>query len=328
MVDTPPPRLLDQVREAIRVRGYSPKTAEAYVSWVRRFILFHRKRHPEQLGAEEVSTFLTHLAVAEQVSASTQNQARAALLFLYRHVLRLELPWLADVVQAKRSRRLPVVLTQPEVRRVLLHLRGVSRLQAMLLYGAGMRLMEVCQLRVKDVDVDRRQITVRHGKGAKDRMTMLPDAVVPLLEDQLAKVRAQHELDLARGTGSVALPMALARKYPNAGRELAWQWVFPASSHHTDDATGVRRRHHRHESVMQRDIRRAAERARIHKKVTCHTLRHSFATHLLEAGTDIRTLQELLGHKDLNTTMIYTHVMQHGVSGIRSPMDRMGEDGG
>src|SRR5438034_10846288 len=318
-----PPRLLDRVREAIRVRHYSRRTEKAYVHRIRRFIFFHDKRHPADMGAVEVSAFLTSLAVRDKVAASTQNQARSALLFLYREILGVELPWLDDLVRAKRPQHLPTVLTRDEVRAVLERLDCTPRLMALLLYGAGLRLLECCRLRIKDVDFATNQIKIRAGKGGKDRMTMLPRTVKADLAKHIERVRALHQRDLRQGAGWVELPWALARKYPNAGREWAWQWVFPATRFYVDLATGQRRRHHLHESVIQRAVREAVLKTVLAKKATCHTFRHSFATHLLEDGHDIRTIQELLGHRDVSTTMIYTHVLNRGPAAVRSPADRM-----
>ena len=317
----PTPRLLDRVRDAIRARHYSRRTEKAYVGWVRRFVLFHGKRHPSEMGQAEVSAFLSHLAVQGGVSASTQNQALSALLFLYRDVLGNDIGWLDDVVRAKRPERVPTVLSREEVAAVLGHLRGPEALIAALLYGAGLRLLEGCRLRVKDVDLARGEIVVRDGKGARDRVTMLPRRIVPELAAQLERVRRQHTDDLAQGRGSVEMPDALERKYPRAAFELAWQWVFPATRHYRDPASGLERRHHLHESVVQKAVRAAVQHAGIARRASCHTLRHSFATHLLEAGYDIRTIQELLGHQDVSTTMIYTHVLNRGGRGVRSPLD-------
>ncbi|MEE9219267.1 MAG: integron integrase [Acidobacteriota bacterium] len=319
----PKPRLLDRVRRAIRVRHYSRRTEQSYVGWIRRFILYHRKRHPREMGRQEVEQFLSSLATRHKVSASTQNQALNALLFLYRVVLDTELPWLQDVVRAKPPRHLPVVLTRREVRVVLEQLDGVPRLMAMLLYGAGLRLMECVRLRVKDVDLETNQIVVRSGKGNKDRVTMLPAAVKAELERHLEWAQAQHQKDLTRGAGWVELPGALRRKYRNAGREWGWQWLFPATRIYQDRATGERRRHHLHESVLQKLVKNAVRRTALVKPATCHTFRHSFATHLLEEGYDIRTVQELLGHRDVSTTMIYTHVLNRGWGAVRSPADRL-----
>jgi len=316
-----PPRLLDRVRAAIRARHYSPRTEAAYVGWIRRFILFHGKRHPLELGEAEVTGFLTSLATGGRVAASTQNQALSALLFLYREVLKRELAWLDGVVRAKRPVRLPVVLSREEVAALMRQLRGVERIMASLLYGAGLRLLECCRLRVKDVDFDRREITVRDGKCGKDRVTLLPERLTAPLAAHLERVRRLHEEDLRAGTGSVELPAALERKYPRAPWEWGWQWVFPATRHYVDAQSGRRRRHHLHESVLQRAVREAALKCGLAKPASCHALRHSFATHLLEAGYDIRTIQELLGHRDVSTTMIYTHVPNRGGRGVRSPMD-------
>jgi integron integrase len=311
------------VRDAIRARHYSYRTEEAYAGWIRRFILFHGKRHPAEMGKPEIERFLTALAVDRKVAASTQNQALASILFLYKDVLGRETGWLEDVVRAKRPERLPVVLTRPEVESLLAALDGVSWIMAMLLYGSGLRLMECLRLRLKDVEFGRREILVRQGKGGKDRVTMLPSAVVPKLTTYLRRVRDLHSSDLAMGFGRVALPDALGCKYPNADREWGWQWVFPASTISADPRTGERRRHHLHESVPQRAIREARRRAGIGKPVGPHTLRHCFATHLLEAGYDIRTVQELLGHRDVKTTMIYTHVLNRGGRGVQSPADHL-----
>lgn len=296
-----PPRLLDRVRNALRARHGSRRTEKAYVAWIRRYILFHDKRHPAEMGAAEVTQFLSWLAVEKSVAASTQNQALSALLFLYRHVLELDLPWLDGVVRAKRAERLPVVLTRDEVRAVIHQLAGPPRLMAILLYGAGLRLLECARLRVKDVDFATNQIVVRSGKGDKDRVTMLPAAVKADLTAHLQAMNRQHQADLLHGAGWVELPWALARKYPNAGREWTWQWVFPATRIYVDRVTGQRRRHHLHESVLQRAVNQAVRRAGIPKPATCHTFRHSFATHLLEDGHDIRTVQELLGHREAVT---------------------------
>jgi integron integrase len=307
----------------MRLHHYSHRTERAYVQWIRRFILFHGKRHPAEMGREEVTAFLSALAVERHVSGSTQNQALAALLFLYGQVLSLELPWLDDLVRAPRSARLPVVLSRDEVRAVLQRLHGTHRLMAFLLYGAGLRLLECARLRVKDIDFAAHQIVVRSGKGAKDRVTLLPSAAHNVLERQLTRVRDLHQRDLGLGAGWVELPFALARKYPNAGREWPWQWVFPATRIYTEPGTGQRRRHHLHETVLQRAVHRAVRDAGIAKPATCHTFRHSFATHLLESGYDIRTVQELLGHRDVRTTMIYTHVLNRGPGAVRSPADAL-----
>ncbi len=319
----PKPRLLDRVRAALRTRHYSRRTEHAYIAWIRRFIFFHGKRHPVEMGAPEITRFLTWLAVRGKVAASTQNQALGALLFLYREVLELDVPWLDGLVRARRPERLPVVLSRKEVRALLERLDGAPRLMAYLLYGAGLRLLECCRLRVQDVDFGSNQLVVRGGKGDKDRVTMLPAGVKADLAKHLESVRAQHERDLRDGAGWVELPTALARKYPNAAREWVWQWVFPATRIYVDGVTGQRRRHHLHESVLQRAVRHAALEAGLTKRASPHTLRHSFATHLLEDGHDIRTVQELLGHRDVTTTMIYTHVLNRGPAAVRSPADRI-----
>ena len=315
------PRLLDQLRATLRVRHLSLNTEEAYVDWARRFILFHGKRHPKDLGAAEVQAFLSHLAVERQVSASTQNQAKAALLFLYKRVLGVDLPWLDEVVQARERRRLPVVLSPGEVRTLLDQLDGTMGLAAALLYGTGLRLLEGLRLRVKDLDFDRLEVTVRSGKGDRDRMTMLPERLVAPLRAHLVKVRTLHEKDLAKGFGEVFLPDALAAKYKCAARQWGWQWVFPSTVRSVDPRSGRTRRHHLFPESVQRAVREAARRAELAKPVTPHVLRHSFATHLLTAGYDIRTVQELLGHKDVATTMIYTHVLNRGGRGVASPLD-------
>jgi integron integrase len=315
------PKLLDRVREAIRTRHYSPRTERTYVGWIRRFILFHGRRHPRDMGESEVVAFLSSLATAGRVSASTQNQALSALVFLYSEVLGERLDWLNGIVRAQRPVRIPVVLSRDEVRALLSQLEGTGWLMASLMYGSGLRLLECVELRVKDVDLDLREIRVRDGKGRKDRVTTLASTLVDPLKGQLTRVRLLHDQDLADGCGCVALPDALARKYPNAGREWGWQWMFPATRHYVDRHTGQRRRHHLHESVPQRLVRAAVVRAGLTTPASCHTLRHSFATHLLEAGHDIRTIQELLGHRDVSTTMIYTHVLNVGGRGVRSPLD-------
>jgi len=318
------PRLVDRIREAMRLKRYSRRTEKAYLGWIRRYVLFHGKRHPSSLGAEHMTAFLSRLATEEHVGASTQNQALCALLFLYRDVLGIDLPWLDGIARAKTPQRLPVVLSRGEVARVLRAMRGTPRLMATLLYGSGLRLLECARLRVKDLDFERDQILVRAGKGDKDRVTLLPEAARPSLREQQARVRALHEQDLARGAGWVEVPFGLDRKYPDAPRSLAWHWLFPATRTYLHKETGQLRRHHLHESVLQRAVKDAVREAGIAKHASCHTFRHSFATHLLEDGYDIRTVQELLGHKDLSTTMIYTHVLGRGVSGVRSPVDRLG----
>ncbi len=318
------PKLLDQLRHAVRALHYSLKTEAAYVHWARRYILFHNKRHPAEMREPEVNQFLTDLAVRGKVAASTQNQALAALLFLYDKVLHQPLERMEGVVRAKRPQRLPVVLTRDEVRSVLARLDGTYRLIATLLYGCGLRQIECLRLRVKDIDFAKNQITIREGKGQKDRVTMLPAMVREPLERHLQRVKRLHESDLRAGYGRVELPFALDRKYPNADREWGWQYVFPSANISNDPRSGARRRHHAHESTIARAVKQATRAARIAKRVTCHTFRHSFATHLLEDGYDIRTIQELLGHKDVSTTMIYTHVLNQGGRGVRSPLDGLG----
>jgi integron integrase len=317
------PRLLNQVRDKIRLKHYSIRTEQAYTDWVKRFILFHKKRHPAEMGAGEVEQFLTHLAVEGKVSASTQNQAKSALLFLYRDVLEIELPWLDEVAKAKAGKRLPVVLTVQETMRLLDRMEGTSGLIARLLYGIGMRVMEGVRLRVKDIDFDRRELIVREGKGNKDRVTMLPQSLIEPLQHHLARVKDLHDRELAQGFGDVYMPFALSRKYPAAGREWHWQYVFPAAKRSADPRSGIERRHHVSDQAVQRAVRQAARNASLNKPVTPHTLRHSFATHLLQSGYDIRTVQELLGHKDVSTTMIYTHVLNRGGKGVQSPLDLM-----
>jgi len=316
------PKLLDQVRRLIRTMHYSIRTEIAYVDWIRRFILFHKKRHPREMGKAEIEAFLTHLAVDRKVAASTQSQAKAALLFLYQKVLNLEVDWLKDVVAAKQPQRLPTVLTVDEVRSLLSHMEGDTWLVASLLYGSGLRLMEACRVRVLDIDFRMRQVIVRNGKGAKDRVTMLPESLVVPLQSHLELTRLQHQRDYDQGGGEVYLPFALDRKYPAAGREWKWQYVFNADGLSEDPRSGTIRRHHIDEQRVQRAVRQAARSANIQKKVTPHTLRHSFATHLLQNGYDIRTVQELLGHKDVRTTQIYTHVLNRGGHAVLSPLDR------
>jgi integron integrase len=315
------PELLDQVRQKIRLKHYSIRTAQAYVDWIKRSILFHQKRHPASMDRPEVRTFLSHLAIERHVSVSTQRQALSAIAFLYREILEQDLSWLEDMERAKKPERLPVVFCRAEARTVLARLDGQSWLMASLLYGAGLRLMECIRLRVKDVDFGHQQILVRDGKGQKDRVTTLPHSVVEPLRLHLEKVRALHEQELSDGLGEVYLPSALERKYPHASREWGWQYVFPSHKRSVDPRSGKLRRHHVDEKVLQRAVKKALHEAHITKPGSCHTFRHSFATHLLEASYDIRTVQELLGHKDVRTTMIHTHVLNQGGKGVRSPSD-------
>jgi len=313
--------LMSQLRAALRSRHYSRRTEQAYCLWVRRFIRFHGVRHPADMAEPEINAFLTHLATVEHVSASTQTQPLSALLFLYRHVIGREVGELTGLVRARTSRRLPVVLTRDEVRGVLGALDGDKSLMASLMYGSGLRLMECLRLRVLDLEFTRGEIVVRDGKGGRDRVTMLPRSLTPALKSHLIVARAVHQRDLTAGWGRIALPDALARKYPNAPADWRWQWVFPQQRRWVDLQTGAQGRHHVHESIIQRAVKEAVGRAGIAKHASCDTLRHSFATHLLEAGCDIRTIQELLGHKDVRTTMIYTHVLNRGGQGVRSPID-------
>lgn len=315
------PKLLEQVVAKLRVKHYSIRTEKAYIDWIKRYIWHHGKRHPKDMGVAEVETFLTHLAVERNVSASTQNQAKSAILYLYKEVLGIDLPWLDNVTQAKAPKRLPVVLTQAEVQAVLSRLDGTMWLIASLLYGSGLRIMEALRLRVKDVDFARREILVREGKGFKDRVTMLPVSLIEPLKSHLLKVQALHMEDLSNGYGAVFMPMALDRKYPNAAKDWAWQYVFPSVKLSVDPRAKVIRRHHADEKTVQRGVKKAVNLAGLTKLATPHTFRHSFATHLLEGGYDIRTVQELLGHSDVATTMIYTHVLNKGGRGVSSPLD-------
>jgi len=318
-----PPKLLDVMRDELRSRHYSRRTEQAYCLWVRRFIYFHRLRHPGDMAEGEINAFLTHLAVDQEVSASTQTQALCALLFMYRYVLGLEVGELGGLIRAKKHSRLPVVLNREEVRAVLGEMEGVTWLMASLLYGSGLRLMECLRLRVQDLDVVRGEIVVRDGKGGKDRVTMLPESLKAGVREQLREAKAVHDRDLADGWGRVQLPGALDRKFPRAPREWQWQWVFPQERRWRNPKSGEQGRHHMHPTILQRAVKDAVRRAGVTKRAGCHTLRHSFATHLLEAGYDIRTIQELLGHKDLKTTQIYTHVLNKGGLGVRSPMDSL-----
>ncbi len=323
MTSPAPAKLLDVVQRALRLRHYSVRTEQAYCDWIRRFIVFHSRRHPNELGAEDVRAFLDHLVRERNVSSGTQNQALAALLFLYNDVLAISLEKQLPLLRARRPNRIPVVLTPTEVAAVLAQLSGTVRLMASLLYGAGLRLLECARLRVKDVDFERREIRVRNGKGRKDRVTPLPIVLITDLQSHLDAVRCQHQQDLRNGAGCVEIPDALRFKYPRAPREWVWQWLFPATRIYHHPETGERRRHHLHETVVQRAVRQAAAAAHLPKRVSCHTFRHSFATHLLETGHDIRTIQELLGHRDVATTMIYTHVLNRGALGVPSPLDAL-----
>lgn len=323
MSESGPPKLMDRVREALRARHYSDRTEDAYCNWIRRFIRFHGLRHPAEMGEREINEFLTDLAVNGKVSASTQNQALSALLFLYRSVIGREIGALGEVVRARKGHHLPVVMTREEVREVLRELEGDAWLMASLLYGSGLRLSECLRLRVQDVDFARGEILVRDAKGNKDRVTMLSAGLAALLREQLIRARGVHERDLADGWGRVELPNALDRKYPNAAREWSWQWVFPQEHRWTDYETGKQGRHHVHETILQRKVKDAVRRSGVTKHVTPHTFRHSFATHLLESGYDIRTIQELLGHRSVTTTMVYTHVLNRGGHGVRSPLDAL-----
>jgi integron integrase len=317
----PPQKLLDQVSHALRLKHYSYRTETSYLGWIKRYILFHQKRHPRDMGPAEIEAFLTHLAVHDQVAASTQNQALSALLFLYRDVLHQELDFPIDAVRAQSPKRLPTILTKAEALRVIHCLPAPYHLPVKLLYGSGLRLMECVRLRVKDIDFAQHQLIVRQGKGGKDRVTMLPQSLIQPLQGHLQHVKMLHLADLALGYGTVYLPYALDRKYPHANREWLWQYLFPAARLSVDPRSGLTRRHHINPSTIQKVVRTAARQAKISKHVTCHTFRHSFATHLLEAGYDIRTVQELLGHKDIRTTMIYTHVLNRGGLAVRSPLD-------
>lgn len=314
-------RLFDEVRNVARMRHLSLRTEQAYIQWIRRFILFHQKRHPREMGESEIRQFISHLAVNENISASTQTVALSALLFLYRDVLKRELPYVTNIERARKPKRLPTVFTREETKRILARLEATHWLIGGLLYGSGLRLMECLRLRVKDIDFTYSQITVRDGKGEKDRVTMLPAKLKQPLVRHLEKVKVLHEQDLAAGYGEVFLPYALARKYPNAAKQWGWQYVFPAANRSIDPRSGLERRHHLSDQAVQKAMKRAIQKAHIAKNGSCHTMRHSFATHLLEEGYDIRTVQELLGHKDVRTTMIYTHVLNRGGKGVRSPID-------
>jgi integron integrase len=318
----PPPKLLDQVRTVIRVKHFSLSTERAYVGWIRRFILFHNKKHPKEMAEKEIREFISHLAVNAKISASTQTVALSALLFLYREVLKRDLLYIDHIERAKPSKKIPVVFTRLEVQAILARLQGTHHLIAGLLYGSGLRLMEAVRLRVKDIDFERGEITVREAKGGRDRVTVLPASMRESLQIHLQKVRVLHQADLKDGFGRVGLPFALARKYPEAARQWGWQYVFPSMKRSRDPRVGEERRHHLYPDHLQRAVKTAINLAQIHRNGSCHSLRHSFATHLLEDGFDIRTVQELLGHKDVKTTMIYTHDLNRGACGVRSPLDR------
>jgi integron integrase len=317
------PKLLDQLRQALRSRHYSRRTEQTYCHWVKKFIYFHKVRHPAEMGEPEINAFLTHLAVKERVTASTQTQALSALLFLYRHIIGREVGDLGHVIRARKPKRLPVVMSREEVKAVLANLSGDKKLMASLMYGTGLRLMECLRLRVQDVDFARKEILVRDGKGAQDRITMLPESLSAPLQEHLKKIKTIHERDLADGWGHVPMPYALDRKYPHAAAEWRWQWVFPQERRWRNSKTGEQGRHHVDESLVQRAVKEAVTSAGLVKRASCHTFRHSFATHLLESGYDIRTVQELLGHKDVKTTMVYTHVLNQGPKGVRSPIDEV-----
>lgn len=316
-----PKKLLDLVRDALRAKHYSYRTEQTYIDWIRRYIIFHQKRHPDNMGAVEIQAFITHLAVERKVAASTQNQALSAILFLYRIVLQKEISLPPSIVEISRPTRLPTVLSHREAISIISELRGIPRLMTKILYGSGLRLTECLHLRVKDIDFENHQIIVRSGKGDHDRVTILPDSVASEIKHVLQDVKALHEKDLHEGYGETALPHALHVKYPNAGREWIWQYIFPASQRSIDPLSGITRRHHLDETVLQKAVRQAALRIKIDKPVSPHTFRHSFATQLLQNGYDIRTIQELLGHKDIKTTMIYTHVLQRGGLAVKSPLD-------
>ena len=318
---TTKPKLLDQVREVIRTKHYSFRTEQAYVFWIKKFIFFHKKRHPQEMAAKEINEFLTYLAVKENVSASTQNQALCAIVFLYKQVLKIELQDFGDVTWAKKPKRIPVVFTRKEIKTIFNQLTGMNWLMGMLLYGAGLRLTECLQLRINDIDFEYKEITVHHAKGAKDRVMPLPDQIIEPLKQHINYVKELHDKDIKDGYTSVYLPYALERKFPNAGKELGWKFVFPATQISADPRSGIRRRHHIHESVFQKALKRAIQKAGITKHASSHTFRHSFATHLLEAGYDIRTVQELLGHNDVKTTMVYTHVLNQRGLAVKSPAD-------
>ena len=319
---TPPQKLLDRVRDAIRLKHYSYRTEQTYVQWIRRFILFHNKRHPQKMSVPEIEAFLTHLAVTENVAASTQNQAFSSLLFLYRHVLEMDLDDRINALRARTSRYLPTVLTPEETKEIIKQMSGVYHLLAILLYGSGLRLQEALQLRVKDLDLSQHQIVIRDSKGREGRVTVLPEGAIDLLQKHLKQVKKLHLVDLNQGYGATQLPFALDRKYENASRDWIWQYVFPSLTLCKDPRTGKVLRHHLHPSGLQKAVKQAVRSTNIQKRISCHTFRHSFATHLLQNGYDIRTIQELLGHKDVRTTMIYTHVLNRGGRGVVSPLDK------
>ena len=320
-MNIPPVRLLDKVRQCIRLKGYSIRTEKSYVSWIKRYILFHEKRHPQDMGKPEIEAFLSHLVMKRNVASSTQNQAFNAILFLYNNVIDSDIPQDVNALRSKKPIRLPTVMTREETLNLIRSMHGIHQLMAKLMYGSGLRVMECIRLRVKDIDFEFNQIIVRDGKGKKDRITVLPDDAKPALKEHLAYVKRVHQNDLNAGYGRVYLPNALARKYPNADRQWGWQYAFPAKTLSEDPRSGMKRRHHLHVSSIQKAIRKAVKLCAIVKPVGCHTMRHSFATHLLQAGYDIRTVQELLGHKDVSTTMIYTHVLNRGGRGVKSPLD-------
>jgi len=314
-------KILDLVRESIRLKHYSIRTEEAYVNWIKRYILFHNKEHPADLSEGHIRKFLSHLALKQKVAASTQNQALNAIVYLYKNILKIELGDLGSIERAKRSRSIPVVFSPPEVKNVLSNMSGVNKLMASLLYGTGMRLMECVRLRIKDVDFSNNQILVRDGKGNKDRVTILPEKLKEILKIQIKRVKLTHQQDLLEGFGTVHLPNALAKKYPSAGKSIGWQYLFPAPKRSKDPRSDKTHRHHIHESVLQKAVSTAIKKTKIEKPASCHTFRHSFATHLLENGYDIRTVQELLGHANVKTTMIYTHVLNKGGMAVKSPLD-------
>jgi integron integrase len=321
-MEPPPKKLLDQLRDQIRLKQYSPRTEKTYVEWVKEYIFFHHKRHPREMGIPEINQFITHLVVDRKASASTQNQAISAILFLYRYLLKIDLDDSAlNFVRPQKGKRIPTVLSKEEARAVLSHLSGPYKLMGQIMYGGGLRLMECLRLRIKDIDFENHRILIYDGKGGDDRITMLPDSLLPALRSHIAEVREQYQQDQAAGLASVSLPYGLEKKFPNAHREWIWQYLFPASVLSKDPETGLLRRHHLHETAIQKAVKEAARAAKIDKRVSPHTFRHSFATHLLQNGYDIRTVQELLGHKDVKTTMIYTHVLQRGGLAVRSPLD-------